>query len=64
MELKFRLPLNRAALIQKKGPGDGKTWPKATAFLGVFGGRGLDGVWPGFSVTAFRKDKRLQKSLV
>jgi hypothetical protein len=36
-----------------------KPGPKATAFLGVFGGRGLDDVWPGFSVAAFKKDKRL-----
>ena len=44
MELKFRLPLNRGALIQKKGPGDGETWPKKPRVWGVFGGRGLDDV--------------------
>jgi hypothetical protein len=36
-----------------------ETWPKATAFFWGIGGRGLDGVWPGFSVAAFKKDKRL-----
>jgi hypothetical protein len=44
---------------QKKGPGDGETWPKATAYRGSFRGRGLDDVWSGFSVAAFKKDKRL-----
>jgi hypothetical protein len=43
----------------KEGPGDSETWPKATAFWGVFGGRGLDGVWPGFSGAAIKKDKQL-----
>jgi hypothetical protein len=43
----------------KEGPGDRETWPKATAFWGVFGGRGLDGVWPGFSGAAIKKDKQL-----
>jgi hypothetical protein len=30
-----------------------------TAFLMGLGERGLDDVWPGFSVAAFKKDKRL-----
>ena len=34
-------------------------WPKGTAFSGHFRGRGVDDVWPGFSVAAFKKDKRL-----
>jgi hypothetical protein len=33
--------------------------PKKTAFFKGSGGRGLDDVWPGFTVAAFKKDKRL-----
>ena len=33
---------------QKKGPGDGETWPKATAHSGIIGGRGVDDIWSGF----------------
>jgi hypothetical protein len=40
-------------------PGASETWPKGTAFSGHFRGRGVDDVWPGFSVAAFKKDKRL-----
>jgi hypothetical protein len=32
---------------------------QTTAFLGVFGERGPMVFWPGFSVGAFKKDKRL-----
>jgi hypothetical protein len=32
-----------------------KTWPKATAFLGVFGGRGLDDVGPAFPSPHLKK---------
>jgi hypothetical protein len=40
-----------------------KTWPKATRVSGVFGGRGLDDVWPGFSVAAFEKGTNDCKNL-
>jgi hypothetical protein len=45
--------------LEPNPTGDGETWPKATVFLGVFGGTRSDGVWPGFSVAAFKKDKQL-----
>ena len=54
--------LDRAA-GQKKGPGDGEAWPKATAHLGIIGGRGVDDIWSGFSVAALKKDKRPLKFL-
>jgi hypothetical protein len=46
-------------IAKRRGQAMVKPGPKATAFLGVFGGRGQDDVWPGFSVAAFKKDKRL-----
>jgi|RhiMetdeSRZDD1v2_1073273.scaffolds.fasta_scaffold881344_1 hypothetical protein len=42
---------------KRKGQAMVTAWPY-NAFLGVFGGRGLDVVWPGFSVAAL-KDIRL-----
>jgi len=52
---KFNFILRR----QKKGPGDGETWPQSNRVFGGIWGTRSDGVWPGFSVAAFKKDKRL-----
>jgi hypothetical protein len=42
----------------KERLGDGDQPAQTTAFLGVFGERGPMVFWPGFSVAAFKKDKR------
>ena len=49
---------------KRKGQAVVGTWPKATAFIGAFRGRGIGDVWRGASVAAFKKKQTSVKFFV